>query len=64
MNFSYSKQTLLRPQKEKYLSAFFIALFVAAARGIWYNVVKPARPAGDSFAASQLNMGKEGWKTI
>ena len=40
------------------------ALFVAAARGIWYNVVKPARPAGDSFAASQLSMGKEGWKTI
>ena len=39
MNFSYSKQTLLRPQKEKYLSTFFIALFVAAALFVPYMVM-------------------------
>ena len=44
MNFSYSKQTLLRPQKEKYLSTFFIALFVAAALFVpfrWSGVYTP-----------------------
>ena len=39
MNFSYSKQTLLRPQKEKYLSTFFIALFVAAALFVPYMIM-------------------------
>lgn len=39
MNFSYSKQTLLRPQKEKYLSAFFIALTVAAALFVPYMIM-------------------------
>ena len=39
MNFSYSKQTLLRPQKEKYLSTFFIALFVAAALYVPYMLM-------------------------
>ena len=39
MNFSYSKQTLLRPQKEKYLSTFFIALTVAAALFVPYIIM-------------------------
>lgn len=39
MNFSYSKQTLLRPQKEKYLSTFFIALTVAAALFVPYMIM-------------------------
>ena len=39
MNFSYSKQTLLRPQKEKYLSTFFTALFVAAALFVPYMIM-------------------------
>ena len=39
MNFSYSKQTLLRPQKEKYLSTFFTALTVAAALFVPYMIM-------------------------
>lgn len=39
MNFSYSKQTLLRPQKEKYLLTFFIALTVAAALFVPYMIM-------------------------
>ena len=43
MNFSYSKQTLLRPQKEKYLSTFFIALTVAAALFVPYMILTCSR---------------------
>lgn len=39
MNFSYMKSTILKPQKEKYLSTFFIALFVAAAFFVPYMVM-------------------------
>ena len=39
MGFSYSKQTLLRPQKEKYHSTFFIALIVACALFVPYMIM-------------------------
>lgn len=39
MGFSNSKRTLLRPQKEKYLSSFFIALAVAAVLFVPYMLM-------------------------
>ncbi len=39
MRFSYSKASVLRPQKEKALSTFFIALFVSAAFFVPYVVM-------------------------
>ena len=39
MGFSYSKMTSLRPQKEKKLSTFIIALFCAAALFVPYMIL-------------------------
>ncbi len=39
MNFSYQKATLLKPQKEKAASTFFIALAVAAAIFVPYMII-------------------------
>ncbi len=39
MEFSYMKSVLLKPQKEKYLSTFLIALAVAAALFVPYMIM-------------------------